>query len=110
MDEREGSRLLTEEFVRAGYDVQADVAMTVGSATIHLDGWDANKRVGFEFVTDEAGDRAEFDATVLNELEAMIGRGECHVLLVDEHEGLAEPELRRVAQRFLAEVAKRPLR
>ena len=110
MDEHEGSRLLTEEFVRAGYDVEPDVPMTIGAATVHLDGWDAKRRVGFEFVTDEAGDRAEFDASVMAELEAMIGRGDCHVLLVDEHDGLAEPELRRVAQRFLAEVAARTKR
>ncbi len=110
LGEEAGSAILARVFAARGYAVARNVPFELrvqgGAAkTVHLDGYHAETRVGFELITTEAGDRAEFSPEVVDALEGKMARRECFLLLVDEADGLGEAELERVAGRFLDAVA-----
>lgn len=110
LSEEAGGAILAQVFAARGYALARNVPFELrvqGGAvkTVHLDGYDAERRVGFELVTTAAGDRAEFTPDVLDALEGKMARGECFLLLVDETDGLGEAELARAAGRFLDAVA-----
>ncbi len=120
LDERRGRAILKERFEAAGLSIAEDVWLEVGGARVELDGWDAARKIGYEFVTDEAGDRAQFDAPAIETLEAAMHCGELFVLLVDERDArvaedaeddedaaAAEAMLARAAVRFLAALRAR---
>ncbi len=101
MDERQGAAILKQVFERAGCAIVEAFSLELDARTVSLDGWDAARRVGFEIVTTEAGDREEFTPDVVAELEARMERGELHVFLVDEAHVPDAATLERAAGRFL---------
>jgi hypothetical protein len=105
MKEAEGCAFLTERFTSAGFTILCNVQMEIAGTVVNLDGWDAEKRVGFEYITKEAGDDAEFTPEVLRAFEEKMRAGELHVFLIDEV--ATEAELREAADAFLSELAKR---
>ncbi len=105
MKEAEGCALLAARFAKAGFSIARDVAFEIGGSTVHLDGWDAAKKVGFEYITKEAGDDAEFTPEVLHAFEEKMRAGELFVFLVDE--SASESELDAAADAFLAALASR---
>ena len=104
MKEAEGTALLLERFTEAGYRIASNVWFREDGVEVELDGWDAEARVGYEYITAEAGDGAQFDAKTLARLEERMHRGELHVLLVDEHEAVTRDALDAAARGFLAEL------
>lgn len=102
LSEREGCDVLDACFRRAGLDIARDVPFEEGDVRVTLDGWDAEARVGFEFITTAAGDRAEFTPAVVAALEARMMAEELFLFLVDEADIEDEAELEVAAQRFLA--------
>lgn len=107
MNEREGSERLREIFNDAGCEIASDVPLSLDAGTVTLDGWDVGRRIGFEFITTEAGDREEFTAAVLDEIEARMDRGELYLFLVDEAVVPKPESLERAARRFLEALQKR---
>ena len=110
MNEREGRAVLLERFRAAGVEIVEDVWIEVDGAPqvkVELDGWDAAKKVGYEYVTTEAGDRVQFDARAIAALEGAMTRGELFVLLIDEHEAVEDRELQHAADGFLAALRAR---
>ena len=108
LSEADGRAVLARVFAAAGYACRDDVVFTAGGASLTLDGWDAAARVGYEFLTAEAHDEAEFTPAAVAALEERMERGELAVLLVDEHEALTPEALERAATRFLAHVKEHP--
>ena len=102
MDEAEGSTVLEAVFRDAGLRVERDHPFTEGGLHVVLDGFDVDRRVGFEFITTEAGDRAEFTPEVIAALEARMQQGELFLLLVDECDIPDADTLRFAARAFLA--------
>ena len=107
LSESEGVRLLREEFVRAGLSIEEGAPFEVDGVVLSLDGYDPVHRVGFEFVTAEAGDRKAFTADVLEGLEQKMERGEAWVLLVDEWDAVDAADVALSARRFLGELRSR---
>jgi hypothetical protein len=101
LSESEGVRLLREEFEKAGLSIREGVPFDAGGTVLSLDGYDPDRRVGFEFVTAEAGDRGAFGADVVAALEEKMERGEAWLLLVDEWDVTDGAELALAARRFL---------
>ena len=99
--EREGAEQLRELFDRAGCAIQMNVPLRLDAGTVTLDGWDPAKKIGFEFITTEAGDRAEFTASVIAEIETRMDRGELYLFLLDEALVPRPESLERAANRFL---------
>lgn len=102
MDETQGSEVLAACFERAGLQVQRGYAFDERGVRVSLDGFDPVRRVGFEFITTEAGDRAEFTPAVVAELERRMAAGDLYLLLVDEADIPSEAVLVDAADAFLA--------
>ena len=107
LTESEGVRLLREEFVKAGLAIRDGAPFEVEGTVLSLDGYDPERRVGFEFVTAEAGDRKSFGEAVVAALEGRMERGEAFLLLVDEWDIADAAELTLAARRFLDELRSR---
>jgi hypothetical protein len=105
--EAEGTALLRARFTEAGYTIAENFHFHEGDVEVDLDGWDAAARVGYEYLTEEAGDFKQFDAATLARFEARMAKGELFVLLVDEHEAITAEALEAAAHGFLAELARR---
>lgn len=101
MNERDGCALLRERFIAAGLAIQEGFAFAEGGLAITLDGFDPARRVGYEYLTNEAGDRAELTEEVVAELEDRMRRGELFLLLIDEAEVDGAATLARAADHFL---------
>lgn len=108
--EREGCAILTKVFTKRGYAIERDVALELSGVSFNADGWDAEARVGFEYLTHEAGDYLDLGPDELTALSTMMERGELYILLIDEHEVDGAGDLAWAAERFLDEVAKRRAR
>jgi hypothetical protein len=102
LTEREGCDVLARCFRAAGLDIVENFRFDEDGVLVSLDGWDAARRVGYEFVTTEAGDRSEFTPHVVAKLEKRMLRGELQVLLIDEREIMTEDALTEAADAFLA--------
>lgn len=107
MTEAEGTALLLARFTEAGYAIAQDHPFHEDDIVVDLDGWDAAARVGYEYITREAGDDRQFDAATLARFEARIALGELHVLLIDERDAVTAEALDAAARGFLAELATR---
>jgi hypothetical protein len=105
--EAEGCALLLAHFTEAGFTVAPNFHFLEGDIEVDLDGWDAAARVGFEYITREAGDDRQFTPETLARFEARMEKGELYVLLVDENDAVTTEALEGAARAFLAEVAKR---
>jgi hypothetical protein len=105
--EAEGCALLLARFVRAGFKPLTNVRFQEGGIDVELDGWDPVGRVGFEYITREAGDDRSFDDVTLGNLESRMARGELYLLLVDERDAVTSLALELAADGFLDEVSRR---
>ncbi|KAA0254161.1 hypothetical protein FBQ97_06515 [Acidobacteria bacterium ACD] len=105
--EREGCLVLKREFENAGLRILERHEIEAGGLRVELDGYDPERRVGYEFVTSAGGDRASLSPEVLAALESRMEAGDLHVLLVDEWEVVSGEELAGFARRFLAELKAR---
>lgn len=102
LSEHEGCQVLTRVFTAHGYRLQAHHPLQLPSGfRVSLDGYDPEKKVGFEYITNEAGDRQELTPEVIEELEDGIDAGRFILLLVDELDISSAEELEQLAQRFL---------
>ncbi len=102
MTEAEGCALLLAKFTDAGYAIATDFHFQEGDVAVDLDGWDAKARVGYEYITREAGDDKQFDAATLARFEARMEAGDLFVLLVDETAAVTKEGLGAAADGFLA--------
>lgn len=107
MTEAEGTALLLARFTEAGYAIVPNYHFHENDIEVDLDGWDAGARVGYEYLTREAGDDRQFDPATLARFEARMEKGELFVLLIDEREAVTEGALEAAARGFLAELASR---
>jgi hypothetical protein len=105
--EADGCALLFSRFTEAGYAIVPNYHFREGDIEVDLDGWDAAARVGYEYITREAGDHRQFDPPTLARFEQRMERGELFVLLVDEDEAVTAEALEAAAKGFLAELAAR---
>jgi hypothetical protein len=75
---------LKRRFEAAGFHIAENQSFDEDGVRFDIDGFDAERRVGYEYVTREAGDGWDVDDDVIAALEERRKRGELHVLVVDE--------------------------
>jgi hypothetical protein len=107
ISERDGCQALARVFEQRGYAVARDVPLDLGELHFTADGWDAAARVGFEYLTHEAGDYLDLSPAVVARLAQLMEHGELHMLLIDQHELDTTDNLSWAAHRFLDEVERR---
>lgn len=105
LGEEEGRAVLKRCFEAAGLAIAVDHALA--DVPLVLDGYDATRRVGYEFITTDAGDRLEVTPQVVAELERRMAAGELAVLLIDERDVAAPVDLEAGARAFLEEARRR---
>ena len=105
LSESQGCAVLKESFEAAGYDIRDGYDFAEGVIRFQIDGFDPSQRVGFEYITTEAGDRNELSPKTIAAVEQGIQEGALYLLLVDEYEVETAEELQQYARRFLDMVA-----
>jgi hypothetical protein len=105
--EAEGCDILHAVFRARSYQTRADVAFAEDGVEFDADGWDPEARVGFEYMSSEAGDRHDLRPEELARLAERMDRGELFFFIIDESEVPDAETLRWAAERFLDEVARR---
>ena len=104
MTEQAACALLKARFEKAGYSIQENVAFDEDGVAFEVDGFDAAKRVGYEYITDEAGDSWDVDNEVIAKLAARRDAGELFILVVGESEAPDAAALGRAADLFLGQL------
>ena len=105
LSETQGCDLLMRLFTKRGYAIQRNVQFREYGVEFHIDGWDPQARVGFEFLTSEDEDHDDLTLDEYKELSAAQRRGELAVFIIDEVEPVSAEALAAEAHEFLDEVA-----
>ena len=105
LSETQGCDLLSRLFTKRGYAIKRNVQFREYGVEFHIDGWDPQARVGFEFLTSEDEDHDDLTLDEYKELSAAQRRGELAVFIIDEVEPLSAEDLSAEAHEFLDEVA-----
>jgi hypothetical protein len=106
MTEQSACALLKARFEKAGYAIEENVAFDEDGVAFEVDGFDAAKRVGYEYITDEAGDTWDVDNEVIAKLAARRDAGELFILVVGESDAPDAAALGRAADLFLGQLAE----
>lgn len=79
LSERDGRIVLREAFEAQGYRVAEDYPLQLAGleTTVLLDGYDADQRVGYEYLTGE-------DGLEPDQLEILLQQEQCTLFLIDE--------------------------
>jgi hypothetical protein len=107
MEERAACALLRARFEAAGFHIEENQVFDEAGIKFEIDGFDAERRVGYEYLTGEAGDGWDVGDDVIAELEVRKQRGELFVLIVDEREAPDAEALGERADAFLDELRAR---
>lgn len=105
LSETKACDLLARLFRARGYKIARNIAFREYGVSFHVDGWDAQARVGFEFLTSEDEDHDDLTLREYQTLMAAQQRGELSLLILDEVEPLSVLDLQTTAEEFLDEVA-----
>jgi len=105
LSETKACDLLARLFRARGYRIARNIAFREYGVSFHVDGWDAQARVGFEFLTSEDEDHDDLTLREYQTLMAAQQRGELSLLILDEVEPLSVLDLQTTAEEFLDEVA-----
>jgi len=101
VEERAACAQLKQRFEAAGFRIAENQAFDEDGVRFEIDGFDAGRRVGYEYITREAGDGWDVDGDVIAALEERRKRGELHVLFVDEDDAPDKASLDAAIDRFL---------
>lgn len=104
LSEEAGSTLLTTLFEAAGYTIARNVMFEERGVSFEADGFDAEARVGFEFMTTSSEDHEDLNPDELVELELRMAAGDVYFFVVDETDVSGPEELTEKANAFLAMV------
>jgi hypothetical protein len=107
VDERAACALLKQRFEAAGFTIEDNRPFDEDGIRFEIDGFDPHRRVGYEYLTEEAGDSWDVDEAVIAALEERRRRGDLHILIVDESHAPDADSLTTAADAFLAELRAR---
>jgi hypothetical protein len=106
LSETEGCDLLARLFRARGYTIVRNLPFHEYGVEFHIDGWDAQARVGFEFLSSEDDDHDDLSLAEYQVLAAAQQRGELALFIIDEVEPLSVADLQESVNEFLDEVAE----
>ncbi len=106
MTERDACAVLKARFEAAGLRIEENRPFDEDGIQFEIDGFDSDRRVGYEYVTEEAGDGWDVDGTVIAALAKKHEAGELHVLVVNETVAPDRAAIEREAEAFLSKLQK----
>lgn len=101
LDEQRGREVLKRVFQEAGFAVIEEFPLTLGSFRLVLDGYDPERRVGYEYITTADGDREALHEAIVEELDRLNQAGLVHLFLIDEQFIPDAASLEEAARAFL---------
>jgi hypothetical protein len=104
MQESAACAVLKARFEAAGFRIVENRMFDEDGIRFEMDGFDPDRRVGYEYVTEEAGDSWDVDDSVKTALAERKDKGELFILVVEESEAPDEKALCEKADAFLAEL------
>lgn len=110
VEERAACAQLKQRFEAAGFHIKENQLFDEDGVRFEIDGFDADRRVGYEYVTEEAGDGWDVDEDVIAVLAERRKRGELHVLIVDEADAPDTASLDEAIDEFLDDLHKSGVR
>ncbi len=110
VEERAACAQLKQRFEAAGFHIKENQLFDEDGVRFEIDGFDADRRVGYEYITEEAGDGWDVDSDVIAALAERGTRGELHVLIVDEADAPDKASLDEAIDEFLDDLHKRGVR
>lgn len=108
MTEHDACALLKARFEKAGFEIAENVMLDEHGVHFEIDGYDAAKHVGYEYVTEEAGDSWDVDGDVIDALNAARRAGKLSVLVASETDAPDAASLGKLADAFLASLDEKP--
>jgi len=99
--EDEGCDILERTFGARGFQIIRNFPFREGAVAFEIDGWDPTARIGFEYLTAEAGDHDDLSRVEFEKLADKMRRGELHIFIIDEGEIETEQELVDAANAFI---------
>ena len=108
VEERTACAQLKRRFEAAGFHIEENQLFDEDGVRFEIDGFDAGRRVGYEYVTKEAGDGWDVDGDVIAHLAERRKRGELHVLIVDEADAPDAATLDTAIDEFLQTLPEAP--
>jgi hypothetical protein len=102
VQERAACAQLKRRFEAAGFRIKEHQTFDEAGVRFDIDGFDAERRVGYEYLTKEAGDGWDVDDAVITALAERRKRGELHVLVIDEAEAPDAATLDNKIDEFLS--------
>jgi hypothetical protein len=107
VDERSACALLKQRFEAAGFTIEDNRTFDEDGIRFEIDGFDPHRRVGYEYLTEEAGDSWDVDEAVIAALEERRQRGDLHILIIDETHAPDPASVATAADTFLADLRAR---
>jgi hypothetical protein len=104
LSETQGCDLLSRLFTKRGYAIKRNVQFREYGVEFHIDGWDPQARVGFEFLTSEDEDHDDLSLVEYKALMEEQRRGGLSLFVIDEVEPISAADLEEQANEFLDEV------
>jgi hypothetical protein len=104
VEERSACAQLKRRFEAAGFHIKENQRFDEDGVWFEIDGFDAARRVGYEYLTKEAGDGWDVDGNVIAYLAERHDRGELHVLVVDETDAPDAASLDRAIDAFFGDL------
>jgi uncharacterized protein YndB with AHSA1/START domain len=104
MDERGACSVLKRSFEARGLAIEENRPFDEDGVAFEIDGFDPERRIGYEYVTEEAGDSWDVDERVVAALDERRRKGELFVLILHETDAPDEAAIEARATAFLDEV------
>ena len=104
VEERSACAQLKRRFEAAGFQIKENQRFDEDGVWFEIDGYDAARRVGYEYLTKEAGDGWDVDGDVITYLAARHDRGDLYVLVVDENDAPDAATLDRAVDAFFGDL------
>lgn len=95
--------VITSRFEKQGIELEADYQFSHGDLLVTLDGYDPNRRVGYQFLSHSDADVVtDFDEATELAFEQLAGRGEAWVMVIHDADVPAVVALEERINKFLA--------
>lgn len=106
MDERKAAALLKARFEAAGCKIEENRRLAEAGVDFEIDGYDPDTKVGYEYVTEEAGDSWDVDGNVIAALDQARDDGKLYIFVMSEGDAPDDKTLGAAADGFLAELVE----
>jgi hypothetical protein len=95
--------LIVRRMAKSGIKLQPDFAFSYDDLMLHLDGFDPNTRIGYQYISHADADVVtDFDSSAEQRLAQLGAQGIVHILVIHDHQAPDTEEVLRRVEVFLS--------